>query len=305
MKQPMNNKRFGIRLKRIICVLLSLVLTAGLLPAGFCDGVSNVVKAEGAVVTNGYILETTTGINSGAAVEFFEISYTDVNNNRRKQLLFPNEDSLMLGRLEAAKYGSDNDIENIVDYWMGYASEKDCYGVGDDTGLRQYHTDQYYFTTPEAVKTIDKIDAFMGVAGNWTCQGLRIFKVDEIFGLRMAGVWSESWYIDFSGDLIAELKFSDYNWSVNDANYLRFDQSARIVTEFEDKEYTRHETQDKKRYGFRFDIADRYGAGFESLINEFDDEKTDLLRSRRNALAAPLPSRRKQPVAARPAFKKI
>ena len=98
-----------------------------------------------------------------------------------------------------------------------------------------------------------------------------------MYGLRMAGVWSDAWYIDFAGEMIAQVTGGNYNWSENDANYLHLNQKATLVKNFDGKDYAQHESQETKEYGFSFTFADRYGAGFDCLVNEYAEKKADLM----------------------------
>ena len=105
--------RCAVLAKRAVCVLLTAILLAVGFPVQFYEDFFDLGKAEaaeGTSVTKTYILETTTGINDGAQIEFFEIRYTDKGNVKRRQYIFPNEDSLMLGRIQAAKYGTDPEV---------------------------------------------------------------------------------------------------------------------------------------------------------------------------------------------------
>ncbi|MBP3204208.1 MAG: hypothetical protein J6M66_02150 [Lachnospiraceae bacterium] len=272
--------RCAVLVKRVVCAFLTAILVVTGFPVQFYEGFLELGKAEaadGTKVSMAYILETTTGINDGSEIEFFEIRYTDTDNVKRRQLIFPNEDSLMLGRQRVIQYGSDKDIADTMNAELKYAANNAWDKTGDGSGLRQYHTDQFYFTTKKAIKSVERIDAFMGGKGTWTCQGLRLFRVDEVYGLRMAGVWSETWYIDFAGELIAEVANGNLNWNEDAPNYLHMNQKAQLVTIFDGKSYAKHESQETREYGFRFDFADRYGAGFECLTNEYSEQKADLL----------------------------
>jgi len=263
--------------RRIGCAMLALTLSVSGLPVSvFTGSADRVEAAEGTKVTNAYVLETTTGINDGADIEFIEIKYKGSDNVSRRKLIFPNEDSRHLGYLQVANYGTDKKILDAISDDYGYEPARTWSATGDGASLAQYSTDQFYFVTDTPITSVDKIDAFMGDGGTWTCQGLRLFHVDEVYGLRMAGVWSNDWYIDFTGDMIAEVTGGSANWNETDANYLHMHQKARLVTDFSSSSYARHETQENHTYGFKFDFADRYMAGFECLANEYADKKAAL-----------------------------
>ena len=261
--------------KRTFSVLLAMVTLFGSLTLP-------PMEAEAAETgdSNAYILEVDTGVSNGSKIEFFEIKYTGTDNKTYKQFLFPGEDSLANGLREVRNYGSDENILKDMDSYYHYSldANKPWEVTGKGSGLQSNSVDQYYFTTEVGIDTVLKIDAFMGNAGTWTCRRLQLFKVDSISGLRMAGVWSNTWYIDYKGKLIAEITdraSSDFNVR-NSANYLRTDQNAKLKTNFSDVSYGAHTLQEEHTYGFRMDFADIYGAGLESLIMEYSDDKEDL-----------------------------
>ena len=267
----------GAFVKRAASMLLAFIMaftTLTLVPLqAEADG--------GTAVSNAYVLEISTGVSDGKAIEFFEIRYKGTDGKSYRQFIFPNEDSLVNGRKEAASYGSDVTILNDISSWYQYVPDTSAVATwdakGQGSGLRSSSVDQYYFTTEVAIQSVEKIDGFMGGKGTWTCNRFQLFRVDRIGGLRMAGVWSNIWYIDFEGELIAELTGnSSSSWSRGEANYLRMDQKAVLKTDFNGVDYKNHAMQDTHTYGFRMDFADTYGAGLESLAMEYGDGKQYL-----------------------------
>ena len=160
--------------KRTVCALLTAILVAAGFPVQFYENLldfGKVEAAEGTQVTKTYILETTTGINDGAQIEFFEIRYTDTGNVKRRQYIFPNEDSLMLGRIQAAKYGTDKTVLDAVNDNLKYATNNAWDKKGDGSGLRQYHTDQFYFTTQWEVSMLLWVTRVPGPVRDSDCSG--------------------------------------------------------------------------------------------------------------------------------------
>ena len=266
--------RCRVSAKRVFGVLLAVMLICDVIPPfeAKADG--------GTAVSDMYILEITTGESSVDEVDFFEISYTGTDNKNHKHYIFPNADDLAIGRKEAAEYGYDKDILDDISEWYGYTMDTDLFKTGKGSGLASKSFDQYCFRTDVGIKQVTRIEGFMSKAGVWTCLGFRLFRVDKIGGLRMMGYWSDRWYIDFEGEMIAELTASINNWGDNNNSWLNLPKLATLKTSFSgDERAVRKLQTETSAYGFRIDLADVYGAGFESLAAEYDDGKHDLTGS--------------------------
>lgn len=274
-------------LSRIVVTLLVFSMLAALCQFRVQAADSEVVgetagiadKTKGKAVSNAYILDVVTGVNEGkSGVFYFQIKYTS-GGKEYKHFVFPGEDSEKIGRQAVKNAGSDLNIVNDIRQKFGYEPGN----AWDERGgsLRRYSESMFYFELPRKIDKITAIDAFVGSQDRkpkeWTCQGLRIFEVNELYGLRMAGVWSNDFYIDFKGKIIAELVTSKYNWQFQYPDYLHMDSNGgRINTKFDGVEYANHVTQNTRTYGFRVDFADLYGAGFETLAHKYDDGQKNV-----------------------------
>ena len=225
-------------------------------------------RAYAAEVGNSYVLEVATGVEDGSLIEFFELSYESDDGKTYKQFLFPGEDSLANGRAMAMKYGSDIEVSKTVESVYKYVLQENWDAVGPGTGLKSDSVDQYYFITDKPIKKVTKFDAFLGDKGMWSCQRLQLYKVDSVSGLRLSAIWSDEWYIDYTGSLIAEFPLSK-TWSDDNANYLHMTQKADIKTDFSDVSYRNHALAND--YGIRIDFADVLGAGLEYLSYEYSE----------------------------------
>lgn len=297
------NNRIKRMLARIIVSVLLFIMVGSLayypVHAADADEYGKIEKVDiaqtkvGTPVSNAYILEASTGVKSGKDIKYFAIKYTTTdrtpNSNKKSssgkkgtitkiQYIFPQEDSLALGRREVATYGSDLEqlktIQNKLGYTNQYAYDRTRIdSAGIPSGLRQYKTDQYYFTLSDPIIEVLSIDAFAGTQTEWTCQGLRLFSVTELYGLRMAGTWSDDWYIDFKGTMISQLQTNQKTWSTKGANLLHMPTKANFLKEdtLKNKDYFTHYTQEAHEYGFVFDLADFYKSGFDSLYSVYKD----------------------------------
>lgn len=131
--------------------------------------------------------------------------------------------------------------------------------------------DQYLFTTPEPIEEIKRIQVFAGDKGEWPCQGIRVYSVDELGGLKRCNTGSSDCYIDFEGTLLAEAQNASgqsLSWS-NDrlmGNGAR-NSTITLKTDGFEESVATHRLQDnsKKTLALRFDFADTYGAGLEAM----------------------------------------
>ncbi|MBR6381528.1 MAG: hypothetical protein IKS07_07650 [Lachnospiraceae bacterium] len=283
MKGILNRIRKGYRgtAKRLFAALVSAaLLVTGTDMTAFASetsGVSQIEMPSGTAVSNAYILEVSTGLEAGDEVEYFIVKYrVSGSNTTYNQYLFPQEDSYSIGNREVASYGSDESIAQSIQSNIGYVGQTDWKGKGAGASLKAYHTDQFYFTTSAAISSIISVDAFFGKSGTWTCQAIRVFQVSQLYGLRMAGVWSDTWYIDFEGKLMAETQLGKYSWSKDGPGMLHLDQFP-LITDFSGKSYATHTSQANRNYGFRVDFANSYGSGFECLAMYHSDGARDAL----------------------------
>lgn len=261
--------------KRAFAGLLSVVMALAsltLYPAPEAEA------AEGTAVTNGYLLEVATGVSSGKAVEFLEIRYTGKDNKKHRQFIFPNEDSLELSYKYLAKtYGDDSGSAKLIKDWNYTSQVKAPYEL-NTKGLQSNSVDQYFFTTEVEIKSVDRLEGFLGSDADWTCTRMQLYKVNRISGVKMAMQISDTWYLDFEGDLIAELTKQPNNWKPTGgvANYMRTDQKAVLKTSFSGVSYAKHKFGSVHTYGFRMDFADTVGAGMESLMAQYSDGTYNL-----------------------------
>ena len=233
------------------------------------------IDKQGKAVTNTYIFETSTGLSTGEFIEYIMIKYTDESGNTKRHYIFPNTDTLGNGLKLAAGIGNDDNILQAMQTQLGYELVND---YKTKKALSSYNTDQFILTLPKAIKEIQDIRILSNKNGSWTCLGMRLFKVDEIYGLNMAGVWSNCGYVDFKGTLIAELDRSGGTTiECNDVDDVSIIKTNKLITNFAGKSYVEHNTQEYNTFGFRLDFSDYYKAGMEGQINDYSDNKASIL----------------------------
>ena len=231
-----------------------------------------------------YLFEVSTGVrttqNYEDQIDFFIITYTTTANPSTgvSKLLFPKNDAWtntydMAYNASQTQYQRDEAIKKAYGY-SGADLRK------DKKAFQSFSTDQYLFTTQEPIKEILRVQVFAGDSGSWNCQGMRIFRVDELGGLYRYNTASSDCYIDFKGELIAEAIPGPANveWKndklvstktgvVSTSTGKSTGADISLRTSGFDPAHVHHELQDnnKKTFALRLDFADVYGAGLEAL----------------------------------------
>ena len=251
----------------------------------------------GTAATNTYMLEVSTGtvLGGGAAdnVKYFIIYYTtetvgaddSVVTHRRSQVIFPGKDGVSKSLEMAQAIGNRSKRIQDVSNCFGYSLPS----LTDRKGLSSVEYDQYLFTSPDPIKTIDRIQIFgkeEGSKSTWAMQSMHISRVDQIYGLDMYGWYSDKAFIDYRGEIIADVVMAKgggiFYWNssggvytiappneltqiglelVNAANKDSFGKPHHVGE--------RHSSQTQNRVVFRMDLADTADSGFECLTGSF------------------------------------
>ena len=255
--------------------------------------------SAGTPASNTYILEVSTGTvkDGGRAetVDYFVIYYTS-GGEHSSTVIFPGTDGIERGMNAARAVGNRDARRQTVSQVFGYTTDPST----QQLGLNSVRTDQYLFTTPKQITTIDRIQIFgkktavMAEDGNsfsnvsdWSCQGMRVYEVNTLYGEEMYGWFSEEGYIDFAGYVIADVDMSSgggtFRWNssggvfnivppgagrgvagcslVNTANASTYTGNHHVGED--------HISQATNRVFFQFDLADLGNAGFESLAGSY------------------------------------
>ncbi len=247
-------------------------------PEGVWVGTASDIGVPAAERT--YILELATGMVSGGNIEFLRIVYESDDGDARTQYIFPTEDSLRSGYRLAAEAGTPRSVLNWVSTAVGYNTADPMYAES----LQSFHTDQFLFIADGAIKSVSEIQAFMrqdsaGGKNEWTCTGMRLYKVEALQGLERYGCYSSDCYIDFSGSLLAELRFAEDNymnisWRSCDTLF-RFGGSRGMNGYSLGTGSGRRGIQSTaENVIFRIDLADQYMAGLECLSTGYEGTNT-------------------------------
>lgn len=258
--------------------------------------------SNGVNMTNTYLLEVSTGNvrNNGSVenVKYFVIYYTTgtgANTKTRSAVIFPGKDGMSKSMDAASQVANRNSRRNRVEEVFGYTTP----ALRDRDGLGSLHTDQFLFTTPEPIETVDRIQIFgelekqtaengqfVNAASTWACQGMRIARVDKLYGLEMYGWYSDDGYIDYKGEIIADVVMNEgggiFHWNTSAGVFNIVGPgvtsgvgvtlvNTQTAVGYNKPNYvgTQHDSQVTSRVVFRMDLADSLNAGFECLAGSY------------------------------------
>lgn len=294
-EEKRNSAKWAALGRRLMAFALCLAMSFSLVPlarAADNDSDANALSTEqlsGAketadkkkLVDNTYLLRVDTGVSPGTNVLYFGVRYRDVNNREHTEYLFPHEGSLSEGYELAEKYGTPKTrlqtVYNVTDYSVENSYEK-------TEGLTANSSDNYLFVSDYEMKEFLGLDIFMRYpmdgreyTKGWYCSGLYFYRVDEIYGIDMAGYYSDDYYISFRGELMSKLSDQNGNGGVDFA-LDKTDVLYRLGRESDVEYAISAPTEDEKYYDshaseflFKFDFADIYGGGIEALSARYGD----------------------------------
>ncbi len=304
MKNKENTVMCAVWGRRLIALALCLVMSFSLIPtsAYATEGANKQesVTTDNATATQSekttaeqantattalektYLLRVGTGTATGNGVKYIGVRYEDADGTTRTKYIFPQEKDLENGYKLAKEKATGGDhrseMLDAIKRISGYVPDNE---KGDSHGaLQPSNSDDFLFQSSYEIKTVIGFDIYMqsGKKSEWSGKSICLYQVDEVYGVEMAGSFSNNYYISFDGKLLA--KWADANGSFTlDANV---DQLFRI----RDKditipsENTRYNSAGSE-YLFKFDIADVSGGGIEALATEVADEKrfTDVVEA--------------------------
>ena len=271
-------------LSAVLCLLLML---PSLAVPSFADGTSLGASESrtGKTVSDTYLLSVSTGIVPGDSVLYFGIRYLDGSGTARTEYVFAGNSYGMdpTGKIVSGCKELYADAAKTVKNVFGYTVA----GVTEvRETLRAYSTDQFLFTAFYGLSSIEGIDVYMsgsdGDKNQWTCCDMRLYRVETIYGVDMAGCYSADYFLDFDGTLLAQLATNggiDFSGGAN-GEVIRIGRDTydryRLNTTFSEADRTYRSADSVRELIFRFDIADVYGGGIEALVNEYKDGKASI-----------------------------
>ena len=282
MKPTKRHHRHGAY-RRVIGLVMLMLLCMELLPVTTSVSAAGVnwtdVKPTGTVsagnsVQNTYIFEVSSGTRQGGGaadnVLFFSLTYTTADGLPHTAVLMPGEGAVSDGFDMASAVGNRDARRSEVERIFGYTTAE----LRAKPALGSVQTDQIMFTTQEAISSVEKIQIFgkrTGQASDWACQGMRLYRVDTLYGLEMYGWYSDTGYIDFEGELIARVKMPE------EGCMFRWDNSGGMFdltpgspeASLDNQIRLAHHSQSGSTVTFRMDLADVAGAGFEALAGAY------------------------------------
>gem|GEM_PF-1850621 len=251
------------------------------------------IRANGAFADeNTYVLDLTTGVQTGSNISFFIISY-ESDGQARSTYVFPKAGDFAEGMEEFNSFANQTGVDAAATNreYMSFTDVVNQDPVGSTTilPLAENSNDQVVFHTKEKIDKITNVEFFTryqkGGVNEWTCQGLKIYEVSRVQGIAMVGGFSKDYYANFTGKLLANVEFTNkskeggfytFTWTLDEIKSFGGltvkDENGKETTR--DNPYTKLQTGDfgdaaefspgkNDKYGFRIDFADQPLAGLE------------------------------------------
>ena len=224
---------------------------------------------------NTYVLTASTGASAGDTVLYFSVKYVDTDGISRSQYVFPGIDAASRSRALLNYYAKKAGVSDITATYGGEQLKKTGYSEAGptDSKLAAWSVQDFAFRTDAEIKTVNSIDVYLA-KGQWTVQGLSLYKMNSYKGYEEYGLVSGSYFLDFEGYQIAELikknqgtltlqaSKNDTMISIGGTESLYFD-----IQNYDTQDHKKGFAVNDDLYSFRFDFTDQIGSGISSFLN--------------------------------------
>ncbi len=224
-----------------------------------------------------YCLTLATGASGGETVLYYCIKYKNKNGVSKQEYIFPNVDGADKTERLLLYYSKNQSIYNngtkqlatSVGYKDNPAAEKP---------LDPFTVQSFVFEASDVIASVQKIDVYLE-RGQWTPQGMALYKVDEYRGYEEYGLVSGGKFFDFKGYMVAEMNKKNkgeqltFNTSGSDKMYsVGGNYIKASITNYPANTQKRDFAINDSVYSLRLDFTDRFEGGIEAFVNS--DAKT-------------------------------
>ena len=152
---------------------------------------------------NTYVLTVATGASAGSTVLYFAVKYTGTDGVSYSQYIFPGIDADSRSMALLTKYADGVDLNaTFGKKALSEINYKET-DVKEET-LGAWTVQDYAFQTSAEIRTVESFDVYLA-KGQWTVQGLALYKMDKYKGYEEYGLVSGQKFLDFEGNLVADL----------------------------------------------------------------------------------------------------
>lgn len=236
-------------------------------------------RASYTAPANTYVLTVATGVSKGSTVLYYCVNYKDSSSVSHKQFIFPNLDasnrskSLLKYYAGKDKKAGNGNIEQTFGQKlassMNYSDKPAA-----QAPLSSFSVDNYAFITQEDINVVDSIEVYLE-RGEWTTQGMAIYKVDKYKGYEEYGVISGQQFLDFEGYLVADTSKRNKTdqLSLSTGGVDKVFNIGKSYNKATIKNYPKNSVKKgfavtDSLYTFRMDFADTEDGGLESFMNK-------------------------------------
>ena len=222
---------------------------------------------------NTYALVVSTGGQSGDSIQYFKVVYEDIDGIRRSEYILKDDSKSSFDWSQKFSNVEGRRLTASHRFSIVYGWDQICSSI-PSTPLQAEQRDTYLFETVYDVKRIVGLE-IMQNAGQWDCQGLWLYQVDQIYGEEMYGYVSSDAYVNFSGWRLAELEMTYKGGEriyttlqTSRPKLYRMGENGHpefnlLIWDRSEAEYD--STNNAREYAMRLDITDVYGAGIEQF----------------------------------------
>ena len=224
---------------------------------------------------NTYVLTAATGASAGSSVLYFGVKYVGKDGTTRSQYVFPGIDAGSRSAALLNYYAKKASAEDVMSTFgakalkeFGYSEEKQK----EDT-LGAWTVQDYAFQTDAEIASVQSIDVYLA-KGQWTVQGLSLYKMNSYKGYEEYGLVSGTHFLDYEGYMVADLVKKnpgtltlkttkiDTVISIGGSESLYFD-----IRNYNEGEQVKGYAIQDSLYSFRLDFADAEGSGIKNFLN--------------------------------------
>lgn len=220
---------------------------------------------------NTYAIAFSTGASAMelSQLQYIAVDYTDTAGVKRTEYLTADKIPAKSNAIVEAA-GTQNALRSRIQNAMGYDLS-----YNSDDRFAEYTVKTILFSPEYTVSTVDGVQFLTKKSGKWTCEGLRVYKVNQLYGRKGNSYVSADNYVNFSGTLLltTESGAKTLNWT--EFQLIRFGQSSNSAVKMVAVNQN-YDSRTDSDYLICLDIADEYRAGFESLAAEYQDGRTGL-----------------------------
>ncbi|MBR6172328.1 MAG: hypothetical protein IKQ49_04045 [Eubacterium sp.] len=228
-----------------------------------------------------YVLTVATGAAAGDTVLYFSITYKDNGGLTRSQYIFPGVDAGSRSAALLNYYAQKNAGVKDITATFGKSALTALHyaeAAAKEATLGAWTVQDYAFQAEGEIKEVINISVYLA-KGQWSVQGVCLYKMDAYKGYEEYGLVSGDHFLDFRGTMIADLVKRrsgplTLSTNKNDAVIILGGDSSEYFAisspggASAEKKYAIADSL----YSFRVDFTDSTGSGIDAFLNPTEEK---------------------------------